>query len=216
MNEELNLWHQTNLANAVRRIVTLMMNENGRSMPCVVKSVAGQIVTVEFNPVDTAPFTLSPVECPKAESPWGYQPTQPGDTGVVIPTDVHIGPISGLGSGIPSILDSPGAFGSLLFVPVGKKGFAPLDANAQQIQGPNGAILRTTQGTESQATVNSSGITLTYGSNSIQIDSNGITLTGGGSTMKIDASGVTLDGILFDTHVHGGVSGGTGTTGGPE
>ncbi|MHB1954472.1 MAG: hypothetical protein ACYCOU_12065 [Sulfobacillus sp.] len=61
---------------------------------------------------------------------------------------------------------------------------------------------------------NSTGVlTLAVGTTaSIKISSTGITLTFGTNSVILDSTGVTIDGILFDTHIHGGVTSGTDVT----
>ena len=168
----------------------------GRALPCRVVNVSGAIVTVAFE-IQPSPWPLPEITIPKAESPWIRMPTQVGDYGVTMPADVYLGGISGLGGGTADIA-TPANLSALVFVPVSNSGSPPVDQNAAQIQGPNGAIIQTTTGTTSSIVVNSSGITLTYG----------------GKVVTLNASGFTIDGILFDTHVHGGVSpGGSNTTG---
>lgn len=168
----------------------------GRALPCRVVSVSGAIVTVAFE-VQPSPWPLPQITIPKAESPWIRMPTQVGDYGVTMPADAYLGGISGLGGGVADIA-SPANLSALVFVPVSNAGSPPVDQNAAQVQGPNGAIIQTTTGTTSSIVVNSSGITLTYG----------------GKVVTLNASGFTIDGILFDSHVHGGVSpGGSNTTG---
>lgn len=83
------------------------------------------------------------------------------------------------------------------------------------MQGPDGAIIQTTGGTTSSAVIDTAGITLTFGGTSIAIDGSEITLTAGGKTVTLNGTGFTIDGILFDTHIHGGVTSGTATTLGP-
>ena len=123
-------------------------------------------------------------------------PTQIGDLGWTVPADAYLGGVSGLGGGTAD-LSAPGNLEALVFVPVSNKTSPPIDQNAAQIQGPNGAIIRTLDGSAS-VVVNTSGITMTFGT----------------KVVTLNASGFTIDGILFDTHVHGGVqTGGSNTTG---
>lgn len=95
-------------------------------------------------------------------------------------------------------MTAPGNLAALVFVPISNKNAPPIDPNAAQIQGPNGVILQTADGISS-IVINESGITLTFGSKIVQLNS----------------SGLTIDGILFETHVHGGVTSGSSPTLGP-
>ncbi len=167
----------------------------GRALPCQVVAVSGSIVTVAFQL--NSPWTIPQVKIPKAESPWIRMPTQIGDLGVTMPADAYLSGISGLGGGVADTVQ-PGNLSALVFVPVSNASNGPIDPNAAQVEGPNGAIIQTTSGITSSIVVNQNGITLTYG----------------GKVVTLNASGLTIDGILFDAHVHGGVSpGGSNTTG---
>jgi len=207
------LWLQKTLNQGAQRRALSAIQSTGRALPCRVVAVSGSIVTVAFE-VNASPLTLPQITIPKAESPWIRMPTQVGDMGVTLPADAYLGGVSGLGGGTAN-LTRPGNLSSLVFVPVSSKASGPIDQNAAQIQGPNGAIIRTTTGTESQIVTSQSGTTMTFGSNTITLNTSGITLTGGGKTVTINSSGVTIDGILFETHVHSGVQTGASNSGPP-
>lgn len=206
------LWLQDSLNQlAINRALTLIQN-TGRALPCRVEAVNGSLVTVSFQ-VNAEPQVLPQITMPKAESPWVRMPTQVGDLGVTLPSDAYLGGISGLGGGTAS-LDPPGNLSALVFVPVSNANSPPSDPNAAQVQGPNGAILRTTSGTTSEIVTNTSGTTITFGSTTVTLNASSITLAAGGKTVTLNSSGLTIDGILFDTHTHGGVTtGGSFTTG---
>jgi hypothetical protein len=188
------------------------IQKQGRALPCRVTNVSGQIVTVEFE-LDTAPWTLPPISIPKAESPWIIQSTQVGDKGVTMPADVYLGGISGLGGGTASFTRR-GNLSALVFVPVGNTSTTPIDPNATQVQGPNGAILRTTAGeTTSSVVTNQEGTTITFGTTTFVLNASGITLTVGGqtftwggsqavSTLPIQAPDVILPNGAVNPHVH--------------
>jgi len=207
------LWLQKTLNQGAQRRALSAIQSTGRALPCRVVAVSGALVTVAFE-VDAAPLTLPQITMPKAESSWIRMPTQVGDLGVTMPADAYMGGISGLGGGTAT-LTRPGNLSALVFVPVSSKASPPIDQNAAQVQGPNGAIIRTTTGTTSQVVTDQNGTTLTFGSNTIKLDSSGITLTGGGKTVTINSSGVAIDGILFETHVHSGVQSGAYNSGPP-
>ncbi len=207
------LWLQDSLNKlAIGRAATEIFN-TGRSLPCRVESVSGALVTVSFQ-INASPLTLPQITIPKAESNWIRMPTQVGDLGVTMPADAYLGGISGLGGGTAD-LTPVGNLSALVFVPVSNSSSNPIDPNAAQLQGPNGAIVRTTSGTESQIVTNDSGTTITFGSNSITLNGSEVSFTAGGKTVTLNSSGFTIDGILFDTHTHGGVSTGSSFTTGP-
>lgn len=208
-----------------------VIEQTGKALPCRVVSVSGSIVTVAFE-VNASPLTLPNITIPKAESPWIRMPTQVGDKGMTIPSDVYLGGVSGLGSGTAS-LAPVGNLSALVFVPVSNKASPPVDQNAAQVQGPNGAIIQTTTGTTSKIVTDQNGTTVTYGSNTITINSSEIVLTAGGSSITINSSGIAFHGavtgdstatftddvkgagISLQTHVHSGVTSGGSNSGPP-
>lgn len=190
-------WVQSSLNEIARARVNERIDREGRALPCRVVSIEGAMVTVAFE-LDSNPYTLPNIELPKAESPWVRMATQPGDKGLTLPANVYLGHISGLGARIPNIEHSTD-LADLVFVPVSNANSPPPNINASTIQGPDGAIIRTTQGsTQSNITVDQSGITLTYG----------------GSTIKLDSSGVYIQGKKFLSHEHTGIQPGSSDTGG--
>lgn len=194
----------------------------GRALPCHVVSVSGSIVTVAFD-VHSPTITLPNVSIPKAESPWIRMPTQVGDKGVTMPADAYLGGVSGLGGGTAS-LTRPGNLSALVFVPISNSGSPPIDQNAAQVQGPNGAIIKTTSGTSSSIVTNQEGTTITFGAVSLVVNATGVTITVGSETFSLGTSGVnsTLEMVVPDVivpngsvnnHFHGGVQTGSGNTG---
>jgi hypothetical protein len=198
------------------------IKRQGRALPCRVTKVSGAIVTVEFE-MDTSPWTLPPITIPKAESNWVRMPTQVGDTGYTAPADVYLGAISGLGNGIARFLRR-GNLSNLVFTPVSNANSPPIDQNAAQVQGPNGAIIQTTTGQTSSIVTNTSGTTITFETTTLVINASGITLTVGGetftwggsqavSTLPIKAPDVILPNGAVNPHTHPGVQTGSGNTG---
>lgn len=197
----------------------------GRALPCRVVKVSGSIVTVAFE-VNAAPYTLPNITIPKAESPWIRMPTQVGDKGVTMPADAYLGGVSGLGGGVAT-LTRPGNLSALVFVPISNSGSPPLDQNAAQVQGPNGAIIRTTEGTTSQIVTDTTGTTVTFGDStvvvnatetaliygattSLVLNASGITMTFGSKTIVLNGSGLSINGESYENHTHGYFPG-TGT-----
>ena len=190
------LWLQSSLNKAAVRRVRDVIQSLGKSLPCRVTAVSGAIVKVAFE-VNASPWTLPEITIPKAESNWVRMPTQVGDFGWTVPADVYLGGVSGLGGGTAN-LAKPGNLAALVFVPISNLSSPPDDQNAAQIMGPNGAIIRTLDGNVS-VVVNTTGITMKFGS----------------KIVTLNASGLTIDGILFGAHVHGGVTTGGSNTLGP-
>lgn len=181
MNNFAKLWIQRKLNDAAILRAKEEIFSTGWALPCTVTAVNGPIVTVSFE-VDSTPWVLPQITIPKAESPWIRMPTQIGDTGITIPADCHLGNISGLGTGIPKINATMGNLSGLVFMPVSNKNNSPIDQNAAQIEGPNGAIIRTTGGTTSNITVSTTNITITFGNSVVTVDSTGIKISGAGGT----------------------------------
>lgn len=206
------LWLQkTQNEQAISRALQAI-EQSGRALPCRVVAVNGSIVTVAFE-VDASPSSLPQVTIPKGESPWIRMPTQVGDFGVTMPADTHLGGVSGLGGGVPK-LAKDGTLSALVFVPISNKNSPPIDQNAAQISGPNGAIIQTQDGT-AKIVVNKSGITLTFGSISIVLDSAGIHQHGavtGDNTATYSGEG-TFNGHTVTQHTHpvSGVAAGSAT-----
>lgn len=207
------LWLQKQLNQGSIRRASEAIQSTGRALPCKVTAVDGSIVTVSFQ-VNSAPWTLPPVTIPKAESNWIRMPTQVGDFGWTVPADCYLGGVSGLGGGTAD-LAQPGNLSALVFVPISNQNSPPIDQDAAQIEGPNGAILRTTTGTTSSVVTDQSGTTITFGTTVLSITTAGIIMTVGDKTYTFNATDATIDGIAFGTHYHTGVTTGTGNTGGP-
>lgn len=216
------LWFQRNLNQTAITRAEQAIKSLGRALPCRVAKVSGAIVTVEFE-VDTAPWTLEPITIPKAESNWIRMPTQVGDKGVTAPSDLYLGGISGLGGGRAD-MRKRGNLSTLYFVPISNASSGPVDPNAAQVQGPNGAIIQTTTGTTSKIVTDTNGTTITFGTTSLAITATGIVLTVGGktftwggstavSTLPIQAPDVILPNGAVNPHVHTGVQTGSGNTG---
>jgi hypothetical protein len=113
----------------------------GKTLPVSVVAVDGWIVTVSFQVQGQS--SLPNVTCPVANSRWIREPVQIGDTGIVVPADVALGGISGLGAGTPMLQSPIGNLSALVFVPVGNASWTPDDPGKAQISGPTGVILRT-------------------------------------------------------------------------
>ncbi|WP_027798244.1 hypothetical protein [Paraburkholderia dilworthii] len=218
------LWVQKNANQVAINRAQQAIQNLGRALPCRVVKVSGAIVTVAFE-VNAAPFNLPQITIPKAESNWIRMPTQVGDFGMTMPADAYLGGVSGLGGGVAT-LTKPGNLSALVFVPVSNSGSPPIDQNAAQMQGPNGAIIRTTTGTTSEIVTNTNGTTitfgnstaivnatetaLTYGTTSLVLNASGITMTFGTNTIVLDGSGLSINGESYENHTHGYFPG-TGT-----
>lgn len=170
----------------------------GRSLPCQVVAVVGngQFVTVAFQVV-TDGQTIPQVTIPVATSRYARAPIAVGDAGLAVPADARIGGVTGRGGGVAD-LSTPANLSALTFLPLANAAWPAQPANQYLITAPGGALIQDDTG--------ASQITLTP---------TGITLKAGGVTMSITSAGIELDGIVWETHVHGGVMSGGGDTGPP-
>jgi hypothetical protein len=122
------------------------INLLGKALPASVIAVAGSIVSVKFE-VQSNNITLPNVTIPKWESQWIRAPTQIGDLGMVIPSDVSLGAISGLGGASAATINLIPNLSALVWLPVASANWtASPDPNSAFINGPNGAILQDTAG----------------------------------------------------------------------
>ena len=152
------------------------------------------MVTVNFEL--NGPITFPQIEVPQAISRYARPPTQVGDKGFVISADAYLDGVTGLGTGTATYNQPPPNLSALVFFPLANTSFPTVDANAYNITGPNGCVIKDDSG--------SSVITLTPSS---------ITLSCGGHSIVIDSGGVKIDGRVFLTHKHSGVQTGGGNTG---
>lgn len=115
----------------------------GRSLPAsVISVISSGIVKVKFelDPQNVL-FTLPQITVPIFGSEYVRLPIQAGMKGWVVPSDVYLGGVSGLGGGTADLSPRPN-MANLVFSPIGNTAWdAPVDANAACIYGPDGAIL---------------------------------------------------------------------------
>jgi len=119
----------------------------GKSLPAqVTKVISSGIVEVSFQ-VNSDPATLPNVIVPIEYPEYIRYPIKVGDKGMVISADVMIGNMTGLGSGVPNLNSTPGNLSALSFMFLGNTAWSPADdPQAVVIYGPNGVILRATEG----------------------------------------------------------------------
>lgn len=184
-----------------RTVALAAIQQTGRALPCTVKAVKGAIVTVAFD-VQAAPgqaaITIPSVTIPIIGSEYIRLPIQPGCRGMTVAADAYLGGTSGLGGGIAT-LTQQGNLTALAFVPLGSVNFSQQDGDVLVMYGPQGVTLAD----QSFAS-------------KIMLTPSGITLTAGGKSLTINSAGITLDGLLWESHEHGGVQSGGGKTSGPS
>jgi len=209
----------------------------GKGLPASVVSVSGAIVTVKFE--IASDYTLPQVTIPLFGPEYARYPIKAGDKGVVIPFDAHLGGMSGLGGGVAG-LTQPANLSALVFLPIANTAWVSVDPNAVTLYGPNGVVLRDT-GSGAVITLTPTGINCQVGASVFNITAGATTLTtptftvngatvlngplsqgtgsGGGTATMLGPITVTNDvvaeGKSLGTHHHGGVTTGSGNTGGP-
>lgn len=120
---------------------------SGRSLPCHVVSIKGQIVTVQFDMLPDG--TQYPqITIPIATFPYIRFPVQKGDKGVTVAAEASLRGISGLGTGIASRSFTP-SLTPLFFVPLSNAGWTEVDPDKIVLYGPTGALLKTADGASS-------------------------------------------------------------------
>lgn len=144
----------------------------GQEWPCHVVAVDGAIVTIAFDV--GGDFTLPQVTCPIAESRYVRLPVQAGDTGYVTAASARLGGVTDLGAGVaPMVL--PSNLGGLVFVPLGRKSWDTIDANAVVIQAPNGSKILTDDGA-SEIIVDTSQVKVVQGETTVTVSGGNVTI----------------------------------------
>ncbi|HBA7888584.1 TPA: phage baseplate protein [Escherichia coli] len=123
------------------------MDMKGRELPCHVVDVSGQIVTVQFDMLPEG-INFPQIKIPVATFPYIRYPIQPGDRGVTISADVSLRGVSGLGTGMATLSYSM-SLTPLFFVPLANKDWSDEDPQKIVLYGPDGAILKTEDGSSS-------------------------------------------------------------------
>lgn len=211
LGNNLNLFADAKINDAIQQL--------GQSLPCKVIAISGSIVVVDFN-VSTG-FNFPLVKMPVLGCEYFRQPLQVGCKGVCISVDARIGVITGIGPIAADDISVPGNLSSLVFVPVGNTGWFAAPGDQSVIYGQNGVILGTANSdgfTNYKIDINNNGISVTMPENgamtvgNVTIKNNQITL----GNVTITETDVTVGGISLLSHVHGGVTTGSGSTGVPS
>lgn len=174
MSVEEKLWLQRNINKTAEVRAKQEILKRGLSLPCKVLSVSGQLVTISFEIVGS-PWNFPQITIPKAEDPYNMSPTQPGDFGVTISSDVYLGGISGQGGGTADFSRRGNLGATLLWMPVGNKSKSLTDPNIGQSLGPSGWVMGESGGNTLFA--NSTGTGASNGASGTFTNSSGNTLT---------------------------------------
>ena len=207
--------------NFAERKVASALQLTGKALPCSVVSVSGSIVTVSFD-VITNGITLPQVTIPMFGGEYIRYPTQVGDKGFVIPSDVSLRGVTGLGTGTPDLSD-PGNLTALVFMPVGNKNWFSVNSNYLVMYGESGVEI-TTKNSDCKLTLTSSGITIDLNGGNLNINNGNVIIEG---NLTVDGlitglSGAEITGTMSsngvnigNTHVHSGVQTGVSNSGPP-
>lgn len=186
-----------------------MIEQQGRSLPCSVTQVSGQIVTVKFE-VQSG-YTLPQVTIPLATSVYDYLPIQAGDLGVARAADAYLGGVSGLGGGVATLTQRANLT-ALVFEPIAHKNWSAPNPEQRVVQGPAGVLLRDL-GATTTIDLQPNLISMGCGNASITITPTEITLAVGAQTLVLTATGAQIAGHDFLSHEHVGVQTGVSNTG---
>lgn len=127
------------------RKVRQAMQTLGQSLPATALSIAGGIVTVQFQIQNTSssPYTIPNISVPIVGSEYARAPIQSGTPGFVIAADAYLGGMSGLGGGTADLVPR-GNLSALVWTPIGNKAWqAVIDSNAFELYGPDGVNIYT-------------------------------------------------------------------------
>lgn len=191
------------LSRYIRSEIRDALDRLGRALPCTVTAVNGAFVTVSFQVSGTV---LPTIQVPSGISQYVRLPIQVGDMGVCFPAQLPLDSVDGAGTTTPPPDVSSMNLTGLVFFPIGNKNWSAVNAQQVVITGPQGV----------QLSDKSQSVTVNITNGQITLTANtSISFTAGGKTLTINSTGITLDGILWETHVHGGVTTGSGVTGPP-
>lgn len=165
----------------------------GQGLPCHVTAVSGQIVTVAFDVADTG-VTLPSITIPIATWKYDWEPVQIGDQGFTTVATARLGGVSGLGGGTAD-LSQPANLTALVFVPISNKSWTVPNVNQRVVQGPEGVLIQTLDGTIS-INISPSGVAI----------KGKLTVTG-----SITAGEGGPDQVGLQTHRHGTGTAASGT-----
>lgn len=199
---------KTPIARSLNKVAQRRINNAlqlaGKSLPAKVTALVGDtnaIVKVSFLVQSKIP--LPQVTIPVAGWEYSRYPIRVNDIGLCVPADVLLGGVTGLGTGTPSLKIPPANLQGLVFLPIGNSNWTATDDPAKLVMyGQNGWVLRDTNSKVQIIGDATTGVITLKNEAGAQITLN-------------DDGTITLNGIVWDTHRHGGVEPGGGDTTGP-
>lgn len=198
----------------------------GKILPATVIARSGNMITVSFS-LQNIPFVLPRVTIPLFGPEYIRYPMQPGDKGIVIPSDTYIGGMSGQGGGVAD-LTPPANLSALVYLPVSNTEWQDVDPNVVTIYGPEGVTLRDA-GSNTTFLLTPQSITIatpekfqvTVGNTVLSLTAGEWSLTGITGNLQ-DSTAATSPAIMsegwnallvwLNSHVHGNGNGGSNTT----
>lgn len=190
------LHDQINQASTKRALDEI--HKRAKSLPCSVVSVDGAIVTVKFE-VETG-YTLPNTAMPVATSTYERVPIQVGDMGAAIAIDTYLGAVSGLGGGIAT-LTQRGNLSTLFFQPMGSSSWDSEDGTLYVLQGPNGTLMQSMDGSTSVLVDKRNGIKVTTEGKDISLSNGSGKLDITGGDVKVTGTFYVND-VEFMGHTH--------------
>lgn len=178
-----------------------------KGLPCSIKSVSAGMVTVNLEMQGNS-VALPVLTVPQHFSAYTREPTQVGDKGRLVPADYHLGGVSGAGGNAD--LYPRFNLTSLVFHPIATTAYNPWDGTKHNVNGPNGAVLQTSDASVKIDIDKSSGMVTLTGPNGVTV--NGPLMVTGNIT---GASGSPTTAVDILNHTHTGVQSGSATTGKP-
>ncbi len=187
-------------ANADREVAS-------KGVPCSVVAVNGHQVTVKLE-MQSNSVTLPQITIPQHFSTYTREPTQVGDKGRALPSNYGLSGVSGDGGGAD--LYPRFNLSALAFHPIAQKSFNQWDGTKHNLNGPNGAVMQTADGSVKIDIDKASGNVIITTQGSVVINGN-LTVTGN----ITGASGSPQTAVDILNHTHQGVMPGSATTGKP-
>jgi hypothetical protein len=178
-----------------------ILNTKGLGLPCKIASISNELVTVQFAVADLV--GLPNMTVPIAQPLYRQEPYQVGDAGFVMSLDAQPTEVSGQVTVQPNF-QANGNLGALVFFPISNVNWPAIpDPNMYLIQGPDGFIIRSIDGSVSVIGKKGTSLALAYGGNNVTISSSGIAINGT----------LTINGQAYMAHTHTNGNGGAPTGG---
>ena len=169
---------------------------DGKQLPCSVTAIDATVggAIVEAQAEVSSGLTIPKIKIPHVGGEWIRYPVQVGEKGFFLSADASLNATSGLGGG-KADLTQPANLTPLAFLPIGNANWTPSpNPNYLVMYGKAGVRIQSTANAETFIELTAAGIAI----------NGNVTITG-----TVTANGKIID----QTHTHGGVQTGGGTTG---